>query len=68
MGAVQPQKQAPSKAPRSKAKILTELYLDPFGRNGSTCPRSVGASTFAERAAPTTEDLPMQVCGSPLSA
>ena len=42
--------------------------IDDLDQNSPTCLGSVGASTFAERAAPTTDDLQMKVAASPLSA
>jgi hypothetical protein len=42
--------------------------IDDLDRNSPTCLGSVGASTFAERAAPTTDDPHMKVSTSPLSA
>src|SRR6202044_2911467 len=46
-------------------RLFRGRTLDHFGRDSPTCVSSVGASTFAERAAPTTEDLRVKVCASP---
>src|ERR1700722_285368 len=46
-------------------RLFRGRTLDHFGRNSPTCLSSVGASTFAERAAPTTDDLHMKVSASP---